>query len=86
MASYDTIIFNVCVFITGLFVLDYGADKFVDHTAVIARRLGISATLIGLLTAGAEWEEVCRIGHLVGCKIAVFIDSFTTSSWWLWQR
>ena len=67
--NYDTLIFNACAFITGVFLLDYGADKFVDHTAVIARKLGISATLIGLLTAGAEWEEVRNRLHVHGSYV-----------------
>ena len=58
MADVDLIAFNVAAFICALFVLEFGADKFVDHTAIVARRTGISQALIGLLTAGAEWEEV----------------------------
>jgi Ca2+/Na+ antiporter len=50
--------FNLGAFIGGLFVLEFGADKFVDHTAKVASRLGVSPTLIALLTSGAEWEEV----------------------------
>jgi hypothetical protein len=49
--------FNVATLIAGVFVLDYGADKFIDHTVIVGRRLGISQTVIALLTAGAEWEE-----------------------------
>jgi Ca2+/Na+ antiporter len=56
----DTIFFDIAVFISGLFLLEFGADKFVDHTAIVARRLGVSQTLVALLTAGAEWEEVRR--------------------------
>ena len=56
--DWNTIIFHTCTFISAVILLDIGADKFVDHTAIIARRLGVSATLIALLTAGAEWEEV----------------------------
>ena len=59
MANGDIIAFNVASFICALFVLEFGADKFIDHTAIVARRTGISQALIGLLTAGAEWEEVC---------------------------
>lgn len=44
--------------IAGLFLLEFGADRFIDHTAIVATRLGVSQTLIALLTAGAEWEEV----------------------------
>ena len=58
MADGDLIAFNVASFICALFVLEFGADKFIDHTAIVARRTGISESLIGLLTAGAEWEEV----------------------------
>ncbi len=56
--DWDVICFNAAAFIAGLFLLEYGADKFIDHTAIVARRLGVSQTLIALLTAGAEWEEV----------------------------
>jgi Ca2+/Na+ antiporter len=56
--NWDTIAYNTCAFIAGLFLLEYGADKFIDHTIAAARRLNISQTLIALLTAGAEWEEV----------------------------
>jgi hypothetical protein len=58
--NYDILLFNIAVFIAAIFVLDYGADKFIDHTAIVASRLGVSQTLVALLTAGAEWEEVCE--------------------------
>jgi len=58
--NYDILIFNIAVFVAAIFLLDYGADKFIDHTAVVASRLGVSQTLVALLTAGAEWEEVCE--------------------------
>lgn len=58
MPNYDTIFSALASFICALFLLEYGADKFIDHTAIVARRTGISPALIGLLTAGAEWEEV----------------------------
>lgn len=56
--DWNSICFNSATFIAAIVLLDIGADKFVDHIAFIARRLGVSATLIALLTAGAEWEEV----------------------------
>lgn len=56
--NYDNLIFNIAVFVAAIFLLDYGADKLIDHTAIVASRLGVSQTLVGLLTAGAEWEEV----------------------------
>jgi hypothetical protein len=59
--EWESFIFNVCASIASLFLLEWGADRFVDHTVVAAKRLGVSPALIALLTAGAEWEEVsCR--------------------------
>lgn len=58
MAQPDILAFNVGAFVSTLFLLELGADKFVTSTAIIASRIGISEVVIGLLTAGAEWEEV----------------------------
>jgi hypothetical protein len=58
MANAEVVVYNIAVFIATLFVLEFGADKFIDHTAVVARRTGIPEMVIGLLTAGGEWEEV----------------------------
>lgn len=58
MNNWDTLLFNIATFVCGVFVLDFGADKFIDHTVIVGRRLGISQTLIALLTVGAEYEEV----------------------------
>lgn len=62
MANGDIIAFNVASFICALFVLEFGADKFIDHTVIVARRTDVSQSLISLLTAGAEWEEVRGLG------------------------
>jgi hypothetical protein len=59
----DALLFNISSFVAGLFLLEYGADKFIDHTAIIAKRLNVSPTLVGLLTCGAEWEEVRPVRH-----------------------
>lgn len=45
-------------FTCALLVLERGADGFVDAAAVLATKLGVSEVLVGLVTAGAEWEEV----------------------------
>lgn len=58
MASADVIAYNLAAFITLLFLLEFGADRFIDHTAIIVHRVNVSQAVIGLLTAGAEWEEV----------------------------
>jgi Ca2+/Na+ antiporter len=58
MTGADAAAYNIAALLTALFLLDFGADKFVDHTAILARRTGVSENLIGLLTVGGEWEEV----------------------------
>lgn len=59
MAQAGVVAYNAATFIAALFLLEFGADKFVDHTAIVAQRTGVPETIIGLITAGAEWEEVC---------------------------
>jgi hypothetical protein len=56
MADTDIVAYNIAAFVTALFLLESGAEKFI--TAIVARRINVSETTIGLLTAGAEWEEV----------------------------
>lgn len=58
MVNGNAIAYNAAAFISTLFLLEFSADKFVDHTAIVAHRTGIPDTIIALLTAGAEWEEV----------------------------
>lgn len=65
MASADIVAFNVAAFVSALFLLEFGADKFVDHTAIFSRRIGVSQAIVALLTAGAEWEEVGRSSNTV---------------------
>ncbi len=90
MANGDLIAFNVAAFICALFVLEFGADKFVDHTAIVARRTGIPEALIGLLTAGAEWEELVvviasvarkrsalALGNIIGSSISNILGAFS---------
>ncbi|KAK3946234.1 hypothetical protein QBC46DRAFT_2799 [Diplogelasinospora grovesii] len=90
MPNIDTLLFNISSFIAGLFLLEFGADKFIDHTAIVAKRLNVSPTLVGLLTCGAEWEELVVIGvalsqknsnlalgNLVGSSIANILASFS---------
>ncbi|KAH7193896.1 uncharacterized protein B0J16DRAFT_86917 [Fusarium flagelliforme] len=90
MANGGTIAYNVAVFISTLFLLEFGADKFVDHTAIVARRTGIPDTVIALLTAGAEWEELVvvvaslaqgrpslAVGNIVGSAISNIVGAFS---------
>lgn len=88
--DWEFISFNVVTFVTAVFVLDFGADKFIDHTVIIGRRLGISQTLIALLTAGAEYEELAvviaaviqhrtplALGNVMGSTISNILGAFS---------
>lgn len=90
MIKTASIAYNVASFICALFVLESGADKFIDHTAIVAERTGIPESVIGLLTAGAEWEElavvvVCVLrhrsslaaGNIIGSAISNILGAFS---------
>ncbi|KAJ5184909.1 Sodium/calcium exchanger membrane region [Penicillium cf. griseofulvum] len=88
--DWDILFFNTAALIAGVFVLDYGADKFIDHTVIVGQRLGISPTLIALLTAGAEYEELAvviaailqgrtplALGNVMGSAISNILGAFS---------
>ncbi|KAK1637494.1 hypothetical protein BDP81DRAFT_372227 [Colletotrichum phormii] len=90
MPISSVVAYNAAVFISTLFLLETGADKFVDHTAIVARRTGIPDTLIALVTAGAEWEELAvvvsalaqgraslALGNIVGSAISNILGAFS---------
>ncbi len=58
MVNGEVVAYNIASLLCALFVLERGADVFIDHTAIVAQRTGIPQSAIALLTAGAEWEEV----------------------------
>lgn len=90
MLQWLIISVDIVFLVSALFLLQFGADKFVDHTAIIARRLTISQTLVALLTAGAEWEELAvviaslvqhrsslAVGNVVGSAISNILGAFS---------
>ncbi|CAL3967609.1 hypothetical protein PZA11_003863 [Diplocarpon coronariae] len=90
MVDTDDTIFNIAAFIGGLFVLEYGADKFIVHTSKLASRTGLPPTLVALLTAGAEWEELVVVvaaisqkesplamGNILGSSISNILGAFS---------
>ncbi|KAK5114089.1 hypothetical protein LTR62_002658 [Meristemomyces frigidus] len=90
MANIDEILYSIAAFICALFVLEWGADKFIDHTAILAKRTGLPEALIALLTAGAEWEELAVVifslargrpqlayGNVIGSAIANVLGAFS---------
>ncbi|KAJ3048522.1 hypothetical protein HK097_010462, partial [Rhizophlyctis rosea] len=77
-------------FLIGLYLLERGADKFIDSTAILAKRLHIPQIAIALLTAGAEWEELfvvllavlqghpnLGLGNILGSCVANILGSFS---------
>ncbi|MCJ1480352.1 hypothetical protein MMC06_000507 [Schaereria dolodes] len=90
MVVSGNLAFNLTAFVGGLFLLENGADRFIDHTAIIATRLRVSPTLIALLTSGAEWEELAVIvaaisqqrsslalGNILGSSISNILGAFS---------
>ncbi|CAH0026947.1 unnamed protein product [Clonostachys rhizophaga] len=90
MTNGDAIAYNVATFVSTLFLLEFGADKFVDHTTIVARRTRIPGTIIALLTAGAEWEELVvvisslaqgrsslAVGNIIGSAISNILGAFS---------
>ncbi|KAI1049109.1 hypothetical protein LB506_004637 [Fusarium annulatum] len=83
MANGNAIAHNVAVFISTLFLLEFGAGKFVDHTAIVARRTGIPGSVIALLTAGAESSKIYSLCLLVITTFVAPIIYFSQRVVWL---
>jgi cation:H+ antiporter len=73
-----------------LVLLEWGADAFTDGVAAIGEETGVPETLLGLLTAGIEWEELAvvaiaaasgkigiAVGDVIGSNIANITGSFS---------
>lgn len=86
----SNLIYNSSVFVAALLLLERAADGFIRQVSQLAGLLGISPTLIALLTAGAEWEElvvvVASIAHgasnlaianVVGSAISNILGAFS---------
>lgn len=73
-----------------LVLLEWGADAFTDGIAAVGERTAIPQTVLGLLTAGIEWEELAvvviaaasgrvgiAVGDVIGSNIANITGSFS---------
>jgi cation:H+ antiporter len=73
-----------------LVLLEWGAETFTDGIGTIGAETGIPETLLGLLTAGIEWEELAvvaiaaasgnvgiAVGDVIGSNIANITGSFS---------
>ena len=90
MIDLEAIFFNIGAFICAVVVLDNGADRFIDHTIIVSKRLQLNDTLITLLVAGAEWEELAvvvaavargnpalALGNVLGSCISNILGAFS---------
>lgn len=86
----SNLIYNSSVFLAGLLLLEKAADGFIRQVSSLSTQLGISSTLIALLTAGAEWEELVvvaasiahgapnlAIANVVGSAISNILGAFS---------
>jgi cation:H+ antiporter len=78
----------VAAILFGLVLLEAGADRLTDAVVALAERLRAPEHLVGLLTAGGEWEELVVVilaiagghpglaaGNIVGSCLANLIGS-----------
>ncbi len=76
-------------FLAGIALLEWGADAFTDRIGALARRWRAPESVVGLLTAGGEWEELLvvlvaaaggypgvALGNVVGSCVANLLGSF----------
>lgn len=81
-------ILAVLALIAGFFLLEAGADRFTAGIGLLALRLRASESVVGLLTAGGEWEELIvvvaailsghpglAVGNVIGSCLANLIGS-----------
>src|SRR6266581_380774 len=52
------IVLVVAALVGGLVLLEWGAERFTGAIGALARRLRAAEGVVGLLTAGGEWEEL----------------------------
>ncbi|MBI2863590.1 MAG: sodium:calcium antiporter [Chloroflexi bacterium] len=80
----------VALFLGGLVFIEKGADLLADKVGELAERTRVSETVVGLLTAGIEWEELVvvvlaaatgnigiAVGDVIGSNIANITGSFS---------
>ena len=82
------IVLAVAALVGGLVLLEWGAERFTRAIGALARRLRASEGVVGLLTAGGEWEELVvvvlalagghpalAVGNVIGSCLANLLGS-----------
>jgi len=85
-----TLVIAILLIPVALVLLEWGAETFTDGIGTIGAETGIPETLLGLLTAGIEWEELAvvaiaaasgnvgiAVGDVIGSNIANITGSFS---------
>lgn len=88
--SAETVLYPLFTFLLSLYTLEHSTSLFITATARLAHRLRVSETLISLLTAGAEWEELfvvvaaliqhqprLALGNVLGSCIGNILGAFS---------
>ncbi|MBA3947019.1 MAG: sodium:calcium antiporter [Herpetosiphonaceae bacterium] len=83
-----TIILSILALVVGLFLIERSAESFTGAVGATARRFHASESVVGLLTAGGEWEELVvvvialasghaslAVGNVVGSCLANLLGS-----------
>lgn len=81
---------QLCIFIFSLVLLERSVDLFLSSISHLSRIIGVPTLILGLLTAGCEWEELAvtlsaigqhrpnlASGNIFGSAIANILGSFS---------
>jgi cation:H+ antiporter len=83
-----SLVLALVAMLAGLFLLEAGADRLTDAIVALAHRLRAPEHVVGLLTAGGEWEELIvvilaivaghpalAVGNVLGSCLANLVGS-----------
>ena len=89
-SAVESILFPLSTFLLSIYTLARSTSTFVSSTAYLAHSFNVSESLISLLTAGAEWEELAVIiasiaqhrpklalGNILGSCVANILGAFS---------
>lgn len=70
MAEVNVIAYNIAAFVSTLLLLEFGADKFIDHNAIVARRT-MHGSIESCDRATYGWRRMGR-----GKKMSIILMKF----------
>ncbi|KAE8352674.1 hypothetical protein BDV28DRAFT_148809 [Aspergillus coremiiformis] len=69
--DWDKLFFNTTIFVAGVFMLDYGADRFIDHTVIVSRHLAV------VIAAILQKQSSLALGNVMGSTISNILGAFS---------